>query len=216
MTGGMAHWRSRIVGHGDVGPDDVVFNPDNWRIHPRTQADALEGVLGEVGIVGEVLVNQRTGHVIDGHLRLARAFARGQRWPATFVDLSPDEERVVLATLHPIADLAVTDFAKFAELSDGLDVSDEALAGLMREVREAGEMQAAGRADGTGAPGERPGERDEDRYGGGDGLGSGVIRLRVSAAVRARFETLMANIDGADDGERFGRLLQCVDEGCLA
>ncbi len=212
----MAHWQNRIVGHGDVGPDDVVFNPDNWRIHPRTQADALEGVLGEVGIVGEVLVNRRNGHVLDGHLRLARAFVRGQRWPATFVDLSPDEERVILATLHPIADMAITDFAKYTELADDVQVSDEALAGLMQEMRQDGELRAAGRADGTGAPGEQPGERGEERDRGDDGPGSGIIRLRVSAAVRARFETLMANIDGADDGERFGRLLQCVDGDCLA
>lgn len=210
MSSATGHWDSRIVGHGDVGPDDVVFNPDNWRIHPRTQSDALEGVLGEVGIVDEVIVNRRSGHVLDGHLRLARAFARGQRWPATFVDLSPDEERLVLATFHPIAAMAVTDFAKFGELTDGIDVSDDALAGLMREVRQDGEMQAAGRADGSGAPSD-----GGDRTGGDDGAAPGVIRLRVTAAVKARFDTLMANIEGVDDGERFGRLLQCVDEGCL-
>lgn len=206
-------WRSRIVGHGDVGPDDVVFNPDNWRIHPRTQSDALEAALDDVGIVGEVLVNQRTGHVVDGHLRLARAFARGQRWPATFVDLSLEEERLVLATLHPIAELAIADLAKYAELTGDIEIADEVLVGLMTELRAEGEMKVAGRADGTGAPDSASAERAPST--GEGGAEEGVIRIRVSAEVQARFQLLMANVKGADEGEQFGRLLQCVDERCL-
>jgi hypothetical protein len=30
-------WRSRIVGHGDAAPADLVPNPRNWRTHPSDQ-----------------------------------------------------------------------------------------------------------------------------------------------------------------------------------
>ena len=59
-------WRNRIVGTADVPPDQLVANPANWRTHPGAQRDALRGSLGEVGWVQQVMVNQRTGFVVDG------------------------------------------------------------------------------------------------------------------------------------------------------
>ena len=56
------------MGHGDEPLDQIMFNPANWRIHPKAQQDALEGVLSEVGWVQDVIVNKRTGNLIDGHL----------------------------------------------------------------------------------------------------------------------------------------------------
>lgn len=69
-------WQNRIVGHADVPPADLVPNPKNWRSHPDDQQRALAGALSEVGWVAEVLVNQTTGHVVDGHLRIELALAR--------------------------------------------------------------------------------------------------------------------------------------------
>lgn len=73
-TNGTA-WRSRIVGTGEEAPDQLLANPRNWRIHPKAQQDALAGVLSEVGWVQNVIVNQRTGYVIDGHARVALAIS---------------------------------------------------------------------------------------------------------------------------------------------
>ncbi len=64
-------WRNRIVGHGEEDADQLLANPANWRIHPRAQRDALAGVLSEVGWVQDVIINRRTGHVVDGHLRVS-------------------------------------------------------------------------------------------------------------------------------------------------
>lgn len=58
-------WRNRIVGEGMEDADQLLANPRNWRIHPKAQQDALEGVLREVGWVQRVIVNQRTGFVVD-------------------------------------------------------------------------------------------------------------------------------------------------------
>jgi hypothetical protein len=53
-----AAWRSRIVGHAEVPPAELVPNPRKWRTHPADQQHALAGALGEVGWVQEVVVNK--------------------------------------------------------------------------------------------------------------------------------------------------------------
>ena len=49
--------------------------------------------------------------------------------PVLYVDLSPEEEALVLATLDPIGAMATTDEAKLNELLAGVTVDD---AGLLR------------------------------------------------------------------------------------
>jgi ParB-like chromosome segregation protein Spo0J len=128
-------WRSRIVGHGEVPPAELVPNPHNWRTHPADQQAALSGALAEVGWVAEVTVNQTTGHVVDGHLRIELAVARMEpRVPVTYVDLSEDEERLVLASLDPLAAMAEAEATKLAELLEGLDPGDAALRALLDDL----------------------------------------------------------------------------------
>jgi DNA modification methylase len=111
------NWRSRIIGHGEEAPDQLLANPANWRIHPKAQQDALAGVLGEIGWVQSVIVNKRTGHLVDGHLRVSLALRDDAKTiPVVYVDLSPDEEALVLATIDPLAAMAVTDGAELSEL----------------------------------------------------------------------------------------------------
>jgi ParB-like chromosome segregation protein Spo0J len=110
-------WRNRIVAHDEIAPDQLLANPWNWRIHSQLQEQALKGVLVDIGWVRTVLVNQRTGHVVDGHLRVATAISEGQPTvPVDYVDLSDEEEKAILATLDPLAGMATTDVEKQAEL----------------------------------------------------------------------------------------------------
>src|SRR6266508_3820607 len=116
-----AGWKNRIVGHGDVAPADLIPNPRNWRTHPSEQQRALSGALAEVGWVAEVLVNRTTGHVVDGHLRIGLALDRHEpSVPVTYVELTEDEERLVLATLDPLAAMADAESTALAELLAGL------------------------------------------------------------------------------------------------
>ena len=86
----------RIPQLRSLDPDQLLANPANFRVHPKAQQEALAGVLDQVGWVQNVLVNQRTGHVVDGHLRVGLAISRGEpSVPVLYVDLSPDEERLV-------------------------------------------------------------------------------------------------------------------------
>jgi len=121
-------WRSRIVGYGEESPDQLLANPFNFRVHTALQEKALGGVLREVGIVQNILVNRTTGHVIDGHLRIAISISEGQpKVPITFVELTQDEEKLVLATFDPIGAMAGKDEEIFKSLVDGMDDAFKAL-----------------------------------------------------------------------------------------
>jgi len=91
--------------------------------------------LAEVGWVAEVLVNQTTGHLVDGHLRVELALARGEPTvPVTYVELSEDEERLVLASLDPLAAMATAEAEQLATLLAGLDPADDALRALLDDL----------------------------------------------------------------------------------
>lgn len=108
----MANWKNRIVGTGEESPTDLIAaaNPNNPRLHPDRQEQALGDVLDKVGFIDRVIVNKRTGRLIDGHLRVKMALAKGETSvPVEYVDLSAEEEKLVLATFDPIAGLAEFD-----------------------------------------------------------------------------------------------------------
>lgn len=118
-------WRNRIVRYGEEPPSALVANERNWRTHPRAQHEALAGALSKVGIVQNIVVNARTGRMIDGHLRVEMALASGQPTvPITYVDLSEDEEKLVLATIDPLTGLAGTDKKLLDSLITDLRLSE--------------------------------------------------------------------------------------------
>lgn len=128
MTTKAAGWRNRIIGTEEVAPDQLLGNPGNWRIHPKAQQDALSAVLDRVGWVQDVIVNRRTSHVVDGHLRVALAISRGEATvPVAYVDLDDEEEALVLASLDPIAAMAGGDDAQLATLLAEVQLDSPAL-----------------------------------------------------------------------------------------
>ena len=128
-------WRSRIVGHGEEAPDQLVANPRNWRIHPQGQQDALTALLDQVGWVQDVVVNQRTGYVVDGHLRVALAISRDEATvPVTYVDLTPGEEALVLAALDPLSAMAVTDEDALRALLADVSVDSDSLMAMLAAI----------------------------------------------------------------------------------
>jgi DNA modification methylase len=128
-------WRNRITGTGEEAPDQPLANPANWRIHPKSQQDALAGALDQVGWVHQVLVNRRSGFVVDGHARVALALSRGETSvPVLYVDLEPEEEALVLATLDPISAMAGRDDEKLHALLAEVTVDDASLRRLLAEM----------------------------------------------------------------------------------
>lgn len=128
-------WRNRIVAHGTEAPDQLLAHPSNFRIHPKAQQDHLAAVLDQVGFVQDVIVNQRTGHVVDGHLRVELAISRGEESiPVVYVDLDEDEERLVLATFDPISAMAVPDREILRDLIESIEADDERVAELLSVI----------------------------------------------------------------------------------
>jgi hypothetical protein len=117
MGRGGSPWQNRIVGEGVKPASQFMANEKNWRVHPQAQRDALHGALNEVGWVAPVIENVRTGCLVDGHERVWQALQNGDAdVPYVQVDLSPEEEAYVLATLDPIGAMAQADTQKLDEL----------------------------------------------------------------------------------------------------
>ena len=102
-------WRNRIVGTGEVDAKELLANPRNWRKHSAAQKEALAGVVDKVGWVQDVIINRTTGFIVDGHARVDMALARNERVPVVYVELTVEEEALVLASLDPISAMAGTD-----------------------------------------------------------------------------------------------------------
>ena len=51
----MSNYRNRIKALEYVNSADLTAHPGNWRDHPAAQAEAMRGVLAEVGIAGALL-----------------------------------------------------------------------------------------------------------------------------------------------------------------
>jgi len=133
----MTQWRNRIVGEGEEAPDQLLAHDKNWRIHPKAQQDALGAVLDEVGFVQRVIVNQRTGKVVDGHLRVAMAISKEQKTvPVIYVDLSENEENLILATIDPLSALAATDRGKLEELLQEVETGQPELQLMLAKLAQ--------------------------------------------------------------------------------
>jgi hypothetical protein len=128
-------WRSRIVRRADVDPAELVANEMNWRRHPRAQRQALSGVLDEVGWVQDVIVNVRTGRVVDGHLRVELAQKRGEPTvPVLFVELDEREEALVLATFDPLGVAASIDEVALSRLLETVAAESAAVRELLANL----------------------------------------------------------------------------------
>jgi DNA modification methylase len=141
-------WINRITGHGDVDPAELIGNPLNWRTHPSGQAKSLAAALGQVGWVAPATVNRTTGRLVDGHLRVELAVSRGEPTiPVTYVDLSEEDERLVLASLDPIGALATADASRLAALLRDLTASDDGLQELLDDLADKNHIRQLGLTD---------------------------------------------------------------------
>ncbi len=125
-------WPNRVLAYKRMPAAELAANPHNWRLHPDAQRQALVGVLDQVGQVYPLLYNQRTGRLIDGHLRTS--LDAQAEWDVAIVELDEDEERLVLATLDPLAAMAQTDPAAFETLMLQVETESEAVLAMLTET----------------------------------------------------------------------------------
>lgn len=131
----MTTWKNRIIGEGAEQPDQILANPKNWRVHPQSQQTALTSILDRVGWVQQVIINRRTGNLVDGHLRVTLAMRKGEpEIPVVYVDISEEEEDLILATLDPLAGLATADRDLLKSLMQDIEFDDENVANMLNEI----------------------------------------------------------------------------------
>jgi hypothetical protein len=131
----MKNIKSSIVGSADVDPQALDLHELNWRIHGTEQKKALVEAMSKVGWVQRVVVNKRTNKIIDGHMRVAVARARGEATvPVNYVDLSEADERLALATFDPIGSLAFADKASLRSLLESLEDTQDAVKAMLHET----------------------------------------------------------------------------------
>lgn len=148
-------WRNRIVGYGEVAPSSLLANPFNFRVHTDEQIAAFSGIARKVGLCADVVVNRTTGHIVDGHLRTALAIRERQPLiPVTYIEVTTEEEKLLLATFDAIGAMAERD----SDLLDSL-LADIRASAISRELDSALNDLLAELASPAAAPAESDGER---------------------------------------------------------
>lgn len=155
--------RNRIIGHGAELVDQMLANPLNFRLHPDNQQQALAGAIDDIGFIRSVTVNQRTGRVVDGHLRVTIAARSGvESLPVEYVDLTEAEEAQALLSIDPIAAMAASDKAKLDELMRAVQSDDARVQEMMADLAEREGLEY-GKADPQEDPGAQVDRAEELR-----------------------------------------------------
>lgn len=127
--------KDRIKRFDRVYAKDLIPNAKNWRTHSTAQADALKGVLAEVGWADALLVRETSEglQLIDGHLR--STVAPDQLVPILVLDVTDDEADKLLVTLDPLAAMAETNKEALADLLDNIQTDSDALDKMFSGMR---------------------------------------------------------------------------------
>lgn len=127
--------RDRIRELRRVPASELIPNPKNWRTHPEAQANALKGVLAEVGIADAVVARELDDGslmLLDGHLRVETM--GDQIIPVLVLDLDEAEGDKVLATFDTLTGMAEIDTSRLDELLRDIDTSNEAVSEMLADL----------------------------------------------------------------------------------
>lgn len=126
-------WENKIINYGVANPSDLIPNKKNAKRHPDSQREALKQNLSVVGWVAPVIVNKRTGNLIDGHLRVEEALNTGCDVPVIYVDISEEEEERVLLEHDSIGAMAKYDQKQLESLLSKVDL-DSCQKSLLKSI----------------------------------------------------------------------------------
>jgi hypothetical protein len=127
--------RDRIKELRRVPASQLRPNPKNWRTHPQEQADALRGVLAEVGIADACIAREMPDGslmLLDGHLRTETL--GGELVPVLVLDVNEEEADKILATLDPLTTMANTNQEKLENLLQQINIENEAVLDLLSSL----------------------------------------------------------------------------------
>lgn len=113
---------------------ELLANPKNWRRHPPAQAQALRSILDKVGFADALLARETPDglELVDGHLR--QELSPDEAVPVLVLDVDEEEADLILATLDPLAAMAVTDEQALWDLLQTIEVPDDVLARALEDM----------------------------------------------------------------------------------
>lgn len=127
--------RDRVKELRRVPASQLKPSPKNWRMHPKEQADALRGLLADVGFAGAAFARELEDgslELIDGHLQAETT--GDQPIPVLVLDVTAEEANKLLATFDPIGAMATADAAKLEALLNEVTSSNDAVNQLLADV----------------------------------------------------------------------------------
>lgn len=130
--------RNRIRELRTVKASELLPNPKNWRMHPKSQQDALRGILAEVGYADALLARELPDGslmLVDGHLRAETT--PDEKVPVLILDITEAEADKLLLSLDPLAALAETNAAALDSLLREIDTGSEGLQQMYADMAEA-------------------------------------------------------------------------------
>jgi hypothetical protein len=129
-------FKSRITEYGFINPKDIVLNPYNTKIHPDLQHNAIKALLSDIGWVQSIIINKRTGNLVDGHDRVKNAIESGEESiPVTYIDITITEEKQLLLLLDEVTTYAIEHSQNIANISDAFDlITDENLRFIIDDI----------------------------------------------------------------------------------
>lgn len=130
--------QNRIIGLEYMPANQLLANPLNARRHPAKQREALRGSLDTLGYYDAVIMNQRTGYLIDGHARVEEQLTADENatMPVLVVDMSEEEEAQALASHDWITQLAVYDNQILDDLLREFNSDDDRVQAMVAEMAD--------------------------------------------------------------------------------
>ena len=127
--------RDRIKEFRRVRADQLRPHPRNWRTHPAAQADALRGVLAEIGYADALVARELPDgslQLIDGHLRAQ--VTPDSLVPVLILDVDEQEALKLLATLDPLAAMAGADAEMLLHLVAEVETDNASVQSLLDQL----------------------------------------------------------------------------------
>jgi len=129
--------RNRIVERRKMKPSELLDHPNQWRDHSESQANALAGVLHEIGITDTLKAwysERANGALVtwDGHLR--KSLDPDLEWDVDITDLTDEEADYALATHDPVSAMAMSNAAALDALLSSVSSGNEAVQEMFADI----------------------------------------------------------------------------------
>lgn len=157
--------RDRIKELRRVPAKSLRPNPRNWRTHPQAQADALRGVLAEVGIAAAAIAREMEDgslQLIDGHLRTETL--GDEIIPVLVLDVNAEEADKLLATFDPLGGMAGADAKRLESLLNDVATESPAIQEMLDGLAKEAGIEIHGSGDEGGGSEEGGADEIPEKY----------------------------------------------------